>query len=83
MSDKIIEEFMEKLDGSKSGMFATKSSLAEANEYAVSILSGVPPEQVPQMASMAIAIYHNTLVEGMKGVLRQVIEDNAEGETDV
>ena len=83
MSDKIIQEFMEKLDGSKSGMFATKNSLQEANEYALSIVSSAAPEQAAQMLSMAIAIYHNTLVEGIKGVLRQVIEDNAEGETDV
>lgn len=65
------EDLAEDIKNSKCGLFATKGSIEEATAYAMSLVRG----DDKQAMSIAIGVYHNTLLQALIDELTVPDED--------
>ena len=78
-AQETLDQVRTNIKAAKNGLFATKATTMEAEQFARDVLKSTAPEQMESMTSILIGVYHNTLLDGVLGMLDFVetkIEDD-------
>jgi len=71
---KTLKDILAKLDQSQCGLFATYESLEAVNNYGIELLKSSSLDEREKATLITIGIYHNTLVELLKGMIKEAFE---------
>lgn len=71
-----MKRVMEMLEISESGMFASRETLNDAQEYAVDLLKSSSDDERVMAALVAIGVYHNTLVKLISASVQSMIDED-------